>query len=128
MTDVSKSTEQPVANSSSWIVPFAIKTCLLAVVISACTIFVVDSIIDSVEDATARAVVNVRAQLMDTPIGGQQFWIKLEHELDRAADPASDLPPEKKQKLINDMRVIVARWRPFVDTFERETQKPPSAD
>jgi hypothetical protein len=103
----------------SHIVPFAIKTCIVAVVISACTIFVAESIIDNVKDAIGTITANTT---------GPQFWGKIERELDRAADPASDLPPEKKQKLLNDVRVIVVRWRPFLDTVQSELQKAPSAN
>jgi hypothetical protein len=98
------------------IVGFAIKACIVAVVISASTIFVADSIIDSVKDAIASGT------------SGAQFWGKIERELDRAADPASDLPPEKKQKLLNDVRVIVVRWRPFLDTVQSELRKAPGTN
>jgi hypothetical protein len=63
-----------------------------------------------------------------TVVGGRQFWVKLENELDRAAAPTSDLSPETKQKLINDVRVIVARWRPFIDAVQNEIQKPANAN
>jgi len=96
---------------------FAVKACIVAVVISAATIFTVDWIISDVGEA-----------LGNTVQGGPQFWGKIEHELDRAADPASDLPPEKKQKLINDVRVIVARWRPFIEAVQSELQKSSSAN
>jgi hypothetical protein len=101
------------------ILPFAIKTCIVAVVISACTIFVADWIIDDFKDAIGTTIANTT---------GAPFWGKIERELDRAADPASDLPPEKKQKLLNDVRVIVVRWRPFLDTVQSELQKAPSAN
>jgi hypothetical protein len=45
---------------------------------------------------------------------GRTFWSNVERELDRAADPTSDLPDEKKQKLLSDIRRIADRWRPFV--------------
>jgi len=110
------------------IVPFAIKTCIVAVVISACTIFVADSIIDNLKDAIATIAANTTGDVKDAIAAnttGAQFWGKIERELDRAADPASDLPPEKKQKLLNDVRVIVVRWRPFLDTVQSELQKAP---
>ena len=49
-----------------------------------------------------------------TKIGGAQFWEKLEHELDRAADPASDMPPEQKRKVLAQIHAVVERWRPFM--------------
>lgn len=101
------------------ILPFAIKTCIVAVVISACTIFVADWIIGDFKDAIGNTIGKT---------SGGPFWGKIERELDRAADPATDLPPEKKQKFLKDVRVIVARWRPFLDAVQSELQKPPSAN
>ena len=98
---------------------FAVKACIVAVVISAATIFTVDWIISDVSEALANT------PLGDTLRGGPKFWGKIERELDRAADPANDLPPERKQKLINDVRVIVQRWRPFVEAVQTELQKSP---
>ena len=115
------------------IVQFTIKTCVVAVVISACTIFVIDWIVSDLQDLALQTIASVRDQIAGvrdqidhTTIGGEKFWTKVEHELDRAADPKSDLPPQEKQKLINDVRVIVARWRPFVDAAQDELQKPRS--
>lgn len=61
-----------------------------------------------------RSVENTVAQIKSVKIGGSQFWTKLEGELDRMAQPGSDLPEAKKQKLLTDIRVIAAKWRPFV--------------
>jgi hypothetical protein len=105
------------------IIQFAVKTCIVAVVISACGIFVADWIIKSVEASTANTISAVRQQLAPT-VGGRQFWIKIKEQLDNAAAPSSDLPPEEKQKLLNDMRVIVSRWRPFIDAAQDELHKP----
>jgi hypothetical protein len=49
-----------------------------------------------------------------TRIGGRSFWARLEKELDSAASPSNDIPPEKQRKLLADLRIIVARWRPFI--------------
>jgi hypothetical protein len=103
---------------------FAVKTCIVAVAISVCTIFVADWIIDSAELSITRSLHSVRAELLGAQIGGSQFWGKIERELEQAADPASDLPAEKKQKIINNLRVIVARWRPVLDIVTTEMQKP----
>jgi len=101
---------------SSTIGQFAIKACIVAVIFAACTVFATDWITDALKEALAGKT------------GGSQFWGRIERELDRAADPDSDLLPEKKQKLINDVRVIVARWRPFIDAARNELQKPSSAN
>jgi hypothetical protein len=103
-----------------------IKTCIVAIVISLCTIFVVDWIIQSIEDSIARTGDNIVAALSSqAPEGGRKFWAEIERNIDIAADPRSDLPPEKKQQMLNDVRVIVARWRPFIDAISDEMQKPP---
>jgi hypothetical protein len=48
-----------------------------------------------------------------TRMGGAQFWAKLESDLARAADPAHDLPEQKKKKILSDLRAIVDHWKPF---------------
>jgi hypothetical protein len=67
-----------------------------------------------------------------TKVGGVQFWEKMEHELDRAADPANDLPAEQKRKLLAQIHVIVERLRPFVAEIaplfaEFQKSTPPAA-
>jgi hypothetical protein len=108
------------------IVQFAVKTCIVAVVISASVIFVADWIVKSVEASTANTISAVRQQLAPT-FGGRQFWIKVKEQLDNAAAPSADLPPEEKQKLLNDVRAIVSRWRPFIDAAQDELHKPAGA-
>ena len=108
------------------IIQFAVKTCIVAVVISACGIFVADWIIKSVEASTANTISAVREQLAPT-VGGRQFWINVKQQLDNAAAPSSDLLPEEKQKLLNDVRAIVSRWRPFIDAAQDELHKPAGA-
>lgn len=49
------------------------------------------------------------------PVGGAAFWTDVERKLDKLADPSSDLPPEKKQKILRNIRVLSDRWRPFID-------------
>lgn len=66
-------------------------------------------------------------QLERTVIGGNRFWTKLERELDRLADPRTDLTPEKKQKILLQIKVISDRWRPFLveaaSTIEGDSKK-----
>ena len=62
-----------------------------------------------------RVAENTEAKMQQyTKVGGAQFWAKVEDELERAADPAHDIPPEKKRKLLSQIHVLVERWRPFV--------------
>jgi hypothetical protein len=102
------------------IVLFAIKTCIVAVIVSACAVFAADWVIGSAEESFARSIKSVH----QTSIGGRKFWARLEEELDRAASPASDLPPERKQKLINNVRTIATRWRPVIEALQDDKQTP----
>jgi hypothetical protein len=105
---------------------FLIKTCIIAIVISLSVIFVVDWTIQSVEDSISRTADNMVAALSSQiPTGGRKFWTEIEHNIDLAAAPNSDLAPEKKQRILNDVRIIVARWRPFIDAVSDEMEKPP---
>ena len=107
-SDASRSSE---SGRSGGVLQFALKAVILAVIVSVSAIFVVDSIIGSVRDALGNTT-------------GRPFWTKVERELDRAAAPESQLPPEQKEKLLHDIHVIVARWRPFLDAVSEELQKP----
>jgi hypothetical protein len=49
-----------------------------------------------------RVVENTEAKMQQyMKVGGAQFWAKVEGELERAADPAYELPPEMKRKLLS---------------------------
>jgi len=79
-----------------------------------------------------RIVENTEAKMQQyTKVGGAQFWEKLERELGRAADPAYEIPPEKKRKLLSQIHVLVERWRPFMAEIAplfADFQRPASAD
>ncbi len=57
-------------------------------------------------------------------IGGRAFWSDFERKLDGLADPTSDLPAEKKQKILHNIKVLSDRWRPFVDAAIAAEPKP----
>jgi len=54
------------------------------------------------------------ARFQAPKLGGAAFWADLQKNIARAAEPNGDLSPEKKQALLNDIHIIVDRWRPFV--------------
>jgi hypothetical protein len=108
------------SNQTSNVVSFIIKTCVVSAVVTGCTIFAADWIVEKVEYSVSRTITNIQ----QGTIGGRKFWAKVEEELDRAAAPTSDMSPERKQKLINDVRIIVARWRPLIDALQDSKQGP----
>jgi hypothetical protein len=127
---MSDSVGSPPSNSSrsGGILQFAAKTCIIAVVLSASTLFVANWIIDRLELSVARSVGAVRAEVLKMPMDGAQFWGTIERDVAWAAEPASDLPADRKRRLINDVRVIVARWRPVVDAVATEIKNRPATD
>jgi hypothetical protein len=84
--------------------------------------------LDLLDDfATRRMEQFERSVRAATSLGGQRFWTKLEGELDRLADPRSDLSPEKKQKILSQIKIVSDRWRPFLNeaasAIEGESKK-----
>jgi hypothetical protein len=79
-----------------------------------------------------RLVENTEAKMQQyTKVGGAQFWAKVQGELERAADPGNDVPPEKKRKLLSQIHVLVERWRPFMAEIAplfADLQRPASGD
>lgn len=90
---------------------FAVKTVIVAavVVVSAWIM------LDILDDFADRRMQQLQQTLHSaTSLGGRQFWTKLENQLEELADPKSDLPPEKKQKILAQIKVVSDRWRPFL--------------
>ena len=86
---------------------------LIKTVIVACAVVITGWIIfDFLGDFVDRRI--ERALRSATSIGGTQFWTKVEKQLDQLADPKSDIPPEKKQKILTQIKIISDRWRPFL--------------
>ena len=90
---------------------FAIRTAIVvaAVIITfGVALLLVDSFVEArIEQLQA----TIKAS---TKIGGKQFWSKIEEELEKQSDTKADLSPEKKQKLLAEIRVLSNRWRPFI--------------
>ncbi len=105
---------------------FAVKT----VIIAGVTVVSAWIMLDVLDDFADRRMQQFeRTMRSATSLGGRQFWTKLENQLDQLADPKSDLPPEKKQKILAQIKVVADRWRPFVQeaaaSIEGDSTKPP---
>ena len=111
-----KESTQPEPSAGSPIKLFAIK---VAIIVFA--IFMVVSYIDIIAQ---QYLADIRASVVH--VGGREFWSKLERELDNQADPKSDLAPEKKRKLLADIKAISDRWWPFIqEAFANAREKAP---
>ena len=104
---------------------FAIKTMIVSLAIVVSGWFVLDFLDDF---ATRRMEQLERTVRSATAIGGRQFWTRLEQELDKLADPETDISSERKQKILSQIKVISDRWRPFVleaaSTIAGDSNKP----
>jgi hypothetical protein len=95
--------------------PFAAKAVIVAVICLA-SFWLIFSWVDSVVD---RRVRQFEATFKSaTKIGGRDFWTKIESELEAQAAGKSDLSPEKKQRILAQLKMVSDRWRPFAtDVF-----------
>ena len=119
-------TPEPIsrASRSSRIALFAAKAAIV-IALSAIAIIYASSFIAANVDRTAE---RIQARVSDAmKIGGREFWSKLETGLAQAAEPRNDLPEEKKQKLLSDLRTIATRWRPFLVEVGQLFAEPPAA-
>jgi hypothetical protein len=72
-------------------------------------------IVNILDDFASRRMQELDATIRSAAvIGGRGFWTKLEEELDKGADPRMDISPEKKRKILSQIRIISDRWRPFL--------------
>ena len=104
---------------------FLIKTVIVAVAIVVSAWIMLDVLDDFADRRMQQFERTLRSA---TSLGGRQFWTKLENQLEELADPKADLPPEKKQKILAQIKVISDRWRPFLQeaasSIEGKPDKP----
>jgi hypothetical protein len=90
---------------------FAVKT----VIVAGAIVVSMWIMLDVLDDFADRRMQQFERTLRSaTSLGGRQFWTKLENQLEQLADPKSDIPAEKKQKILSQIKVISDRWRPFL--------------
>src|SRR6516165_8698583 len=102
----------PVAPATSQgLAQFALKVGIVVVLVAA-AIVITSNLIATKLESTRLAW---QATLQDySKIGGAQFWSKVEKGLDQLADPKSEMPEEKRQKILSNIRVLRDRWWPFI--------------
>ena|SRR5215471_2455301 len=102
----------PVAPATSQgLAQFALKVGIVVVLVAAAIVITSNLVATKFESARLAW----QATLQDyTKIGGAQFWSKVEKGLDQLADPRSEMPEEKRQKILSNIRVLRDRWWPFI--------------
>ena len=111
MESTEESPSQAVELRLGPIAQFALKTAIVAVAIVLSAWIMLDVLEGFVTRRMEQLETTIRSA---TVIGGRQFWTKLEEELDKIADPRTDISPEKKRKILSQITVISDRWRPFL--------------
>jgi hypothetical protein len=86
---------------------FGLKTLIFITILTVGFSFGANSVID-----------NARVSLKGTAdqfsrMGGSKFWTKVLEDIDKLAD--DDMPAEKKQHILAQIKKIVQKWRPFAD-------------
>ena len=66
-----------------------------------------------------QAAIANKAEQLSYLKGGPVFWEMVERKLYTLADQP-DMPAEKKQKIIDALRRLSAKYKPFVDAIEGE--------
>jgi hypothetical protein len=108
----------PVLSAPSYgLARFVLKVAIVIAFV-AIAIVVTTNLVTAKIDLIAAKVESTRlawqATLQDyTKVGGAQFWLKVEKGLDQLADPKSEMPEEKRQKILANIRAIRERWWPF---------------
>lgn len=86
---------------------FAAKTVIVAAVCTT-SIIVAASFLTAYVTDTAERLSNL------TKVGGASFWSKLEADLGKAAEPNSGLSPEKQKQILEQLRLVSNKWKPFL--------------
>jgi hypothetical protein len=99
---------------------FAVKTVIVAAVVTFSLLILMDNLIGDLSDLIDGRIQRIALEMRENgKFGGRNFWEHLEHELDRAAEPNNDIPPERQQRLLSDVRILADRARPFILEAEK---------
>ena len=108
------------AGSLSPLAVFAAKTVIVA---AACTtsVIIAASFLTAYVNDTAERLGNL------TKVGGATFWSRLEADLGKAADPNSGLSPEKQKQILEQLRLVSNKWKPFLSEAYTIVTEPANA-
>ena len=98
---------EPVRSAPRPIRQFIVKTAVVVLAIIA--------VLSFLDNLVEQRVAQIQSA---AKIGGREFWTGLERELERQADPRTDISPEKKQKIISEVRIVADRWRPLISDLQ----------
>lgn len=99
---------------------FAIKTAIITIAIVVSATFLMDAVFSNLNTVLRHNIEIIRADVraittLKGKLGGKEFWTKIETELEKAASPRHEISPERKQKIMANLRIVADRWRPVLD-------------
>ena len=115
------------------LVQFALKTVIVMVAVTLALMLLFDRLVSDVNDALTDQVANVRYALLPRhELGESGTLTRIERLLDRAVALSDTVPPERQQKMVDDIRILATRARPFVlaaqSAFAEPSQAAPQKD
>lgn len=87
---------------------------LVAIIASWAISAILSDAIGSMLDQRMTMIEQRIGAILPSKLGGTGFWTFVERELVRASHPDFDLAPERKRKIIADLRTVSDRWQPFL--------------
>jgi hypothetical protein len=103
--------EPAVPVASHGLAQFALKVGIIVTLVAIVIVVTTNLVATKIESTRAAWQTTIQEH---SKIGGAQFWSKIEKGLDQLADPKSEMPEDKRQKILSDIRAIRDRWWPFI--------------
>src|SRR5215471_3537973 len=97
--------------ASYGLAPFALKVGILVAAVAIAIVVTANLITTKIEHTRLAWQATLQEH---SKIGGAQFWAKVEKGLDQLADPKSEMPEERRQKILANIRALRERWWPFI--------------
>jgi hypothetical protein len=96
------------------LVSFAIKTAIVALALTGSLTILINVVVSDLGELIDQRIVKLHTELGTVGSSGRAFWTNVGHALDRAADPKNEIAPERQQQLLEDIRILGERARPFI--------------
>ena len=100
-----------VPTTSQGLAQFTLKVGIIVVLVAIAIVVTTNLVATKIEATRAAWQTTLQEH---SKIGGAQFWSKVEKGLDQLADPKSEMPDDKREKILSDIRAIRDRWWPFI--------------
>jgi hypothetical protein len=107
--------------TSQGLARFTLKAGIVVVLIAIAIVVTTNLLATKIESTRAAWQTTLQE---NSKIGGAQFWSKVEKSLDDLANPKTEMPEDKRQKILSDIRAIRDRWWPFIAAAMPADAKP----